>query len=320
MTPPLDTWSPQRRRTLLRVLGGAVSTTALYGTLDTSAAKYGTSVVMEQGDRCVELTPLEGDVPVEELYDFTYPMDQFEGSPGSQGSTYSSVGTTDLQRDRTSILFLYDGPQGLSLVIVHGHLDGNRDAGGTVTFAFSGLPEGATWVVRDDYYVKDGETAASNYDNWDIDGNPHVVDWAYRGGRTDGGVIRGLGADFEITIEPRFNDSAALSADHDYGPIETWEMVAGDRSAPDRFPLRRDLPVTIRTGTCGESTDGEGTTNDGESTNADKERGKHERKQQKHQEKHKRKQRKHQEKHQRKQQKHQEKHQKKQRKHEKHGG
>ena len=338
MTPPLDTWSPKRRRTLLRVLGGAVSATTLHSTFETSAAESGTSVVMEQGDRCVEFTALEGDVPVEELYDFTYPMDQFAGSPGSQGSTYSSMGTTDLQRDRSSILFLYDGPQGLSLVIVHGHLNGDRDAGGTVTFTFYGLPGAATWVVRDDHYVKNGEPVASNYDNWNITGDPHVVDWAYRGGRTDGGVIRGLGSDFEITIEPRFNDNAALSADHDYGPIEAWEMVAGDRTAPDRFPLRLDLPVTIRTGTCGESTDDPGTTNNGEPTNADKNHGKHERKQQKHQEKHqrkqekhqrkqqkhqekhRRKQRKHQEKHQRKQQKHQEKHQKKQRKHQKHGG
>lgn len=315
MTPPLDTWFSNRRRSLLRVIGGAAGATALQGALGTSTADSGGSIVVEQGDRCVEFVPLEGDVPVEELYDYTYPMDQFGGPPGSQGDTYSSEGTTDLQRDRTSLLFVYNGPEGMSLVVVHGHLDGGRDAGGTVTFTFRGVPEEAKWFVDDDHYLEDGEPASTNYDNWDVDGNPDVVDWAYQGGRTDGGVIRGLGSDFELTIEPAFNDDAALSADHDYGPIEAWELLAGDRNSPERFPLRLDLPVTIRTGTCGGATDGEGATDDGESTNEDEHRTKHEQKQRKHQEKRQRKQKKHE----RKQQKHQEKHRKKQRKHRKHG-
>jgi hypothetical protein len=66
-----------------------------------------------------------------------------------------------------------------------------------------------------------------------------------------------LGIDLELTIEPAFNDDGALSADHDYGPIEAWELLAGDYNPPDRFPHRSDLPVMIRTRTCGGPTDDE---------------------------------------------------------------
>jgi len=216
------------------------------------------AVVLEQGDRCVEVTALSGEVPVEELYDYRYPTNLFGGTDGSIGTTYSSEGTTDLQRDATSVLFLYDGPEGLSLLAVHGRLDGDDD-GGVVTFALEGVPDDATWVVRDDYYLEDGEQADSNFDRWGDgdDSDVQVVDWAYKGGRTDGGALRGLGESFEVTVDPAFNDAARLSEDHpSFGPIEHWEALSGSRESPERLSLRMDRPVTIRTGVCdGEEVD-----------------------------------------------------------------
>jgi hypothetical protein len=237
------------------VLGAVAGTGALRETLALQDVQDET-FVLEQGDRCVELTPFSGDEPVEELYDYTYPKNLFDGPPGSTGSTYSSMGTTDLQRDRTSVLFLYDGPEGLSLVVVHGHVGSEGDVGGTVSFTLGGVPADATWIVRDDYYLQNGEQAASNFDRWDVDGTIQTVDWAYKGGRTDGGALRGLGSGFEIVVDPAFNDEAALAEEHSwYGPIEAWEALSGDREDPERFPLRLDQHVRVRTGGCVEETD-----------------------------------------------------------------
>ncbi len=340
MTPPLDVLPRQRRRTLLRAVAAAGTAGALQATLAARAAAE--SIVLEQGDRCVELEPLTGSQPVEDLYDYTYPKDRLGGPPGSQGEVQSSVGTTDLQRERTSILFLYDGPQGLSLVVVHGMLEnegspGPDEKGGTVTFTMSGLPSGGSWIVRDDYYYDPQEGPETNWarDNWNVDGEPQVVDWAYYGHRTDGGAFRGLGSSFEVTIDPAFNDQATLAADVDYGPLEAWEALSGDREGPERFPLRLDRPVTIRTGQCDHQDDGGGGGGGGgdggnggggngddggngggdgdEDDEGEGDRGrrtKHEKKQQKHRNKHQKKQRKHRQKHRKSQRKHRKKQQK----------
>ena len=259
-SPSFDAWSPQRRRTVLRLAGAAAGTGAL-GQVLAQRDDPGETVVLEQGDRCLELVPLSGDVPVEELYDYTYPTNLFDGPPGSLGTTYSSMGTTDLQRDRTSILFLYDGPEGLSLVVVHGHVGSEDDAGGTVSFTLGGVPADAAWIVRDDYYLQNGEQADSNHDRWDVDGTIQVVDWAYKGGRTDGGALRGLGPEFDLTIDPAFNGEAGLAEELSYyGPIEAWEALSGDREDPERFPLRLDQHVRIHTGSCDGATAGDGAT------------------------------------------------------------
>ena len=316
MTPPLDA-HPHRRRALLRAVAAASTAGAVQAALATRASAA--SVVIEQGDRCVELEPLTGPRPVEDLYDYTYPKDRLEGPPGSQGDVQSSMGTTDLQRGRTSILFLYDGPRGLSLVVVHGKVEdggapGPDEKGGTVTFEIHGLSGDGSWVVKDDYYYGPDAEPGSNWarDNWNVGGDPHVIDWAYFGHRTDGGAFRGLGSSFEVTVDPAFNDDATLAADLDYGPLEAWEAVSGDRENPERFPLRMDTPVTIRTGQCDHQDTGGGGGGGGgggDGGNGDG-RTKHEKKQAKHRRKHEKKQRKHRRKHQKKQRKHRKKKQK----------
>ena len=193
---------------------------------------------LQQGDQCVPITPLSGDETVEEFYDYRTP------NTDPSGSAYSSYGTTHLQRPETSILFLYDGPKGLSLVVVHDKLNDGTN-GGAVTFRFGDLTKGE-WVVGDDIY--DGET---NYDRFQETETGWKVDWTWGSGRSDGGAYRPLGDDFAVTVDPSFNEEAALYGEHYEGKISDWQVLSGDRSDPDRTSLSLTEPITIRAGGCG---------------------------------------------------------------------
>ncbi|WP_115865720.1 hypothetical protein [Halorussus litoreus] len=199
--------------------------------------------VIEQGDQCVPITPLSGEETVEAFYDYRTP------NTDPSAWTYSSYGTTDLQRPETSICFLYEGPEGLSLVVVHDELnDGTNGGAATFDLAFE-HPDRGAWVVADDDY--DG---SSNYDTFSRTDSGWTVDWTWSGGRTDGGAYRPLGDDFAVTVDPAFNEDAALYGDYYEGEITDWEFLSGDRSDPDRVSLALDQPLTIRPGTCGSTT------------------------------------------------------------------
>lgn len=222
--------------------------------------------VVEQGDRCIPITPLSGDETVEELYDYRTPYT----SPS--GEAYSSYGTTDLQRPETSICFLYDGPEGVSLVVVHDELEDGTN-GGSVTFRFDGLT-GGSWVVGDDDY-----DAPSNYDNFAETAEGWQVDWTWAESRSDGGAYRPLGDDFAVTIDPAFNEAAELYGDPYEGEITDWQVLSGDRSDLERVSLALDQPLTIRAGGCGgttttttrETTDEQETTTEEDATEEEQE-------------------------------------------------
>lgn len=236
------------RRRILQMVGLAVAG-ATVPPSRASTGEDGGGFALYQDDRCIPIEPLYGDEPVEDFYDYAYPQDEFFGSFGSDGTTYSSEGTVELQRDDTSLLFLYEGPDGLSLVVVHGHLHGEDDDGGAVTFAIDGLPESGEWIVMDDYLVdEDGDEVSEDW--WTVDDGTHVVDWTYEPGRTDGGVFWPLEEDLELVLEPAFNEDAYFADECDCGPIERWEVLSGDIDDPDRHPLAMDLEVTIRKGPC----------------------------------------------------------------------
>ncbi|MDS0259111.1 DNA polymerase V family protein [Haloarcula sp. S1CR25-12] len=111
------------------------------------------SFVAEQDGECLPVVPLTGDVPVEEFYDW-----------GREERSWSSEGTGELQRSETSLLFLYRGPDGLSLVLIHDRAD-DGTPGGAASVTVEGVPDGATWVVKDDLY-----DAPTNVDRWELDG------------------------------------------------------------------------------------------------------------------------------------------------------
>lgn len=232
----------------------AASTLALGGLSTTAAGQSNgdRQIVIKQDGKCISLKPLsyEG-LPVEQLYDYRTP----DTNPSS--FKYASFGTRNLQRKNTSIMFLYDGPKGLSLVLVHGKLDGTG-AGGAVTFRLTGLPAKGKWAVKDDSY--DGSTNRDTFDhsiNRDFNGEKSatsVVNWAYQEGRSDGGVYRGLGEEFKFKIHPSFNKKAALSQPVDggsyEGQVDKWEVLSGSVNNPSRTELKMNKPVTIQTGGC----------------------------------------------------------------------
>lgn len=241
--------STSTRRRVLQLLG----ITAAGGALQPVSGKIQEnpqSFSVVQDDECIPVEPFSGDDPVEEVYDYHWPHDRYtDGPPGTDSPMTSSMGTVDLQQDDTSILFLYKGPEGLSLVIVHGRAGSDEDAGGTVSFTIHGLPVEGLWVVGDDLlFDEDGELATP--DRWYIDDNPHEIHWVYEGFRTDGGAFRDIGSEFEIEIEPAFNEESYWEDRFDFGPIENWEILSGDRDDPERHSLELDQNVVIRDEPC----------------------------------------------------------------------
>jgi len=238
-----------------RFLSATAASTLALGGLSTTAAGQSNDdkqVVIKQDGKCISLKPLsyEG-LPVKQLYDYRTP----DTNPSS--FKYASFGTRNLQRKNTSIMFLYDGPKGLSLVLVHGKLD-STGPGGAATFRITGLPAKGKWVVKDDSY--DGSTNRDTFDhsiNRDFNGNKSgtsVINWTWQEGRSDGGVYRGLGDEFKFKIHPAFNKKAALSQPVDggsyEGKVDKWEVLSGSVNNPSRTELKMNKPVTIQTGGC----------------------------------------------------------------------
>ncbi len=203
------------------------------------AAAQQASYVVEQGGQCTPITPLSGEEGVEEFYDYR------SHNTHESNYAYSSHGTTDLQRNDTSSIFLYEGPDGMSLVIVHDPLGGATD-GGAAEFEIVGLPAHGEWTVEDDDY---SENAA---DEWTHGGVWSEIAWLWRDDRTDGGAFSGLGSEFAVTIDPAFN--AQQSAFEPQGNVTGLDVLSGS-AGQDRVAMRSlDEPLVIRSGTCGSPT------------------------------------------------------------------
>lgn len=237
------------RRTLLRLVGGLA---AGAGVATTAGAESDQSAyTLSQGDRTVAVEPLSGETSVERLYDYRLP-DRYDGhgdTTADSGPNYGSVGTTDLQRESTTVTFLYDGPNGLSLVVVHDAGDDPEaaDSGGAVSWDLVVRPVDAEWLVKDDLYVDPdtGDRAATNFDNWETNGRAHAVDWTWAGGATDGGVLGYLNDRFAVRIDPSYNEAAALWDRAYSGEVDDWQFLSGDTERLERVSLSLDEPVTI---------------------------------------------------------------------------
>ncbi|WP_049971046.1 hypothetical protein [Haladaptatus cibarius] len=247
------------------------STAVLGGVSSTGAAQSNgnTQFAIKQGGNCIPIEPLSlSGLPVEEFYDYRTP----DTDPMSY--KYASFGTESLQRDDTSIMFLYDGPKGLSLVMVHDKLD--SDGGGAVSFRITNLPVQGKFVVKDDSY--DDSTNHDTFDyskhrNWNGKETANAtIHWTWQGGRSDGAVYRGLGNDFEFTIHPQFNGQALLSGQgSEYeGQVNKWEVLSGNANNPTRTKLKMNQKATITANGCGsgttETTGNETTNGGGEGT------------------------------------------------------
>ncbi|ELY49392.1 hypothetical protein [Natronorubrum sulfidifaciens] len=249
------------------------------GFVQPSAANTGTastnvqpadSYVVEQGEFCHPIEPLTTGGTVESFYDYR----NHETHPEDVDRMYSSYGTQHLQEDDTSLLFLHQGTDGMSLVMIHDQVDGETE-GGAVTFDIVGLPAEAAWVVQDDLY--DGET---NMATWGSGDGWASASWIWSDARTDGGAIQGgLNDEFAVTIQPAFNEDAEHYDNDDLydpefhgdGVIDDWEVLSGDADDPDRTALPSlEEPVTIRTGTCDSPSVSYDRTDDGTTASIDR--------------------------------------------------
>lgn len=153
---------------------------------------------------------------------------------------------TGLEQPDTSIIFLWEGPNGTSLVTIHDH---PYDlGGGAATLNFTGypafgvpsqdplpaIPGQGSWVVKDD--TRDFKPPSEP---------PNVVSWSWLDYYNDGGAYRGgMDGAFAVHVEPAFND-AALEDPRDPGTIDDWVFLSGDLADPTAIPLDLDAPLLI---------------------------------------------------------------------------
>ena len=86
---------------------------------------------------------------------------------------------------------------------------------GTVTFVFSGVPQGVSWQVQDD-----------PDDSWQLSPPRAYIPWIWQPGFTDGAALGPLPSSFDMTITPTFGPT-----------ITNWDLVGGDPSNPQRVSL-----------------------------------------------------------------------------------
>ncbi|WP_247004870.1 CARDB domain-containing protein [Halosolutus gelatinilyticus] len=220
------------------VLGATVGVTTVGAApVQSNSEQY--SVV--QGDECMTIEPLgHGHQSATEFYDYRTP-NTTDQNASDHSFTYSSHGTTNLQEDDTSIMFLHKSRDGLSLAFVHDQLNGNT-SGGAVTMQVNNLPEDGEWVIEDDNYP-------GADDEFDHRGATSRISWTFTEGRSDGAVFNGgLDGDFAIEIVPFFNDNADMQQ-YD-GEISDWQVVSGPPHDPQRTSLNMSEPITIQSGGC----------------------------------------------------------------------
>lgn len=190
---------------------------------------------VRQGEECIPIEPLSfEDESIEEFYG--YEPDEDAENPRQPNFPVA------LEEAQTSRLFLYEGPDGLSLVFVHG---GDDDPGGAASFEITGLDDDVEWLVEDDGY--EGAT-----DQFSLEDETATADWAWGAeGRNDGGALGYLDDDFELSIDPRFNEDAELEPfDGEEAVVEQWQVLSGDVDDPEVTDLSLDQPIEISSESC----------------------------------------------------------------------
>lgn len=169
------------------------------------------TVELGQDGDSYTVRPLQDGQTVEEMYKYST-----DGHPHS----HSGYGLSN-----QSTLFLWRGPEGVSLVMIHDERFDDQK-GGTVTFEFEGLPEDGEWAVRDD--------PSHNADSFSTE--EMTTQWSPN--HTDGGAYRGIGCGNaeEITITPDFQEG-----------IEGWRVLSANESGSlgRIYSLDPETPVTI---------------------------------------------------------------------------
>ena len=170
------------------------------------------TITVTQDGTEYQISPLSNGQEIQEFYDYG----------NSKINSPLPIAASDQSR-----LFFWDGPEELSLVVLHD--EGNDGSGAAVSFDFNDLPTDGSWVVKDDGGDFTTRTQA---------------DWTWNNLKTDGGAFRGGLYDQSVTIDPRFN-SAARKTPLTPGQISSWELLTGQATDPDTKSLDMDESVTI---------------------------------------------------------------------------
>lgn len=179
---------------------------------------------VKQPGKSVNVTPLSNGESIEEYYDFY---------------DWESHTSPDITAPDTAITFFWDGPKGLSLVVITD--DPDDGSGGVMDMNFSGLPSAGEWVVANDPPEEDDPPA--DFDSR-VDRKPT---WGWSDKRDDGGAFRGgLRTVRVIEIDPAFNESASRwDSNCCQDPVKHWEFLSGDLESPTRHRLDMDEPITL---------------------------------------------------------------------------
>ena len=229
------------RSVLLTLLLLVSSVSAGVGSVAATPTGDATTFHVAQGGNCYEVSPVtSSEETVEEFYDY-------RAGPGTKYGSYGE-GSQSIQDNQVSHLFVYEGQQGLSLVMLHDDL--NESEGGAISFDIAGLPADREWLVEDDSYE-------NRDDNFDHGATSSSIDWMWGKQRTDGAVVRGLGASFDaITIDSAFGENSwAYQERQSQWPYATddvdWKLRSGDGS---EYDLTKGQSLTIEKGSCADET------------------------------------------------------------------
>ncbi|MDD4904381.1 MAG: PKD domain-containing protein, partial [Candidatus Bipolaricaulis sp.] len=129
---------------------------------------------------------------------------------------------TGLEKTNTAVLFLYQDTVGgvLSLGVLLGAATGTA---GSTTVTLSGVPAGASFLVKDDAF-----------DRWQITPPTGSVSWTWPQGRGDGMVLGPLGAEFSLTLFPQFTSG-----------ITRVVFLSGSVASPTEVTLNLLDPIIV---------------------------------------------------------------------------
>lgn len=224
------------RRTVVALVA-VLTVTALGSGLAASQQDAQTdSYALEQGEQCAAIDPVSHqDQSVVEFYGYT----DNASEPGVTYSANTPIGL-ELVNDGQSSVFLYEGPEGLSLVVLN---DAHNGSGGAASYRIAGLPSEGEWVVQDD-------PEAASVEQWNQSDGVHSVHWGWQARYTDGGAFHGgLDDEFSIEIAAAFDEDARLDPLSEGNDTE-WRALSADGEALESIDLDPDESVTIRSGTC----------------------------------------------------------------------
>jgi len=130
--------------------------------------------------------------------------------------------STGLEKSGAAVLFLYQDTAGgtLSLGVL---LSAAAGTAGSTTITLSGLPAGASFLVKDDAF-----------DRWQITPPTGSVSWTWPQGRGDGMALGPLGAEFAVTLFPQFTAGITRAV-----------FLSGSATSPTEIELNLLDPIIV---------------------------------------------------------------------------